>query len=286
MAIDAMGGEVEWATYAVVALALGLRHGFDADHLAAIDGLVRRSAAQPRLARFAGTWFTLGHGAVVVAFALALSTLANGWQVPGWLERFGGWFSIGFLLLIGMANLVGVLSAPAGSVVRPAGLRTAWLERRAGRFRGLAGRGGMAGVGALFALSFDTLGQAALFATVGAGVATAGQGGAWVAAGGLALLFVAGMLVTDGLNGLWIARLLRRSDETARIASRVMGLAVAGISLLVAGFGIARHLSPEVDQWSDDQGLAFGGAVVAIALLAYGAGRWLAREPRAWLTER
>ena len=100
-------------------------------------------------------------------------------------------------------------------------------------------------VGALFALSFDTLSQAAFFAL------TATQFGGWQHALVLALLFMLGMLLTDGINGLWIARLIHRADQTALIASRVMGLVVAGVSLLVAGFGAAKLLLPAVDAWSE-----------------------------------
>ena len=47
------------------------RHGFDADHLATIDGLTRYNArANPRLARMAGALFSLGHGVVVLLVAL------------------------------------------------------------------------------------------------------------------------------------------------------------------------------------------------------------------------
>ena len=77
-------------------------------------------------------------------------------------------------------------------------------------------------VGALFALSFDTLSQAAFFAL------TATQFGGWQHALVLALLFTFGMLLTDGINGLWIARLIARADQVALVASRVMGLVVSG----------------------------------------------------------
>jgi high-affinity nickel-transport protein len=86
----------------------------------------------------------------------------------------------------------------------------------------------------LFALSFDTLSQAAFFAL------TASQFGGWQHALLLAALFMLGMLLTDGINGLWIARLIARADQVALIASRVMGLVVSGVSLLVAAFGAPR----------------------------------------------
>jgi len=151
-------------------------------------------------------------------------------------------------------NLRAVLAAAPGEMVRPAGIK--------GRFLGRLTEAGhpllVAAVGALFALSFDTLSQAAFFAL------SATSLGGWQHALGLALLFTLGMLLTDGINGLWIARLIARADQIARVASRVMGLVVAGISLLVASFGLAKLLSPAVDAWADGKELAFGLLLVAI----------------------
>jgi hypothetical protein len=99
-------------------------------------------------------------------------------------------------------------------------------------------------VGALFALSFDTVSQAALFAVAGV------QAGGWQHALGLGLVFMAGMLLADGANGLWLARLIARADSAARIASRVMAVAVAGVSLLVAAHGAARLVLPGLEAWA------------------------------------
>jgi hypothetical protein len=51
------------------------------------------------------------------------------------------------------------------------------------------------------------------------------------------------MLVTDGANGLLISRLISRADLLARVASRVMALAVGSVSLLVAGICASRRPS-------------------------------------------
>ena len=77
------------------------------------------------------------------------------------------------------------------------------------------------------------------------------------------------MLLTDGVNGLWIARLIARADQVARVASRVMGLVVSGISLLVAAFGAARLLSTAVDAWGEGKELFFGWMLVAIVALSF-----------------
>jgi len=251
-------------------LALGMKHGFDADHLATIDGLTRFNArSNPRLARYCGFLFSLGHGAVVVAIALIVSTLAQQWRIPGWLEAFGAWMSIGFLAVLGVANLIAVLRCDPAQVVQPVGFKGRFL----GRLTRAASPGLVALVGALFALSFDTISQAALFAL------TATQFGGWQDALMLGLLFMLGMLVTDGINGLWISRLIRRADQIALIASRAMGLTVAGVSLLVAVFGVAKLNLPAVGAWSDGKELFFGAAVIAMIVGSFLLAVWLTRVP-------
>ena len=90
-----------------------------------------------------------------------------------------------------------------------------------------------------------------------------------------------GMLLTDGINGLWIARLIARADQVALVASRVMGLVVSGISLLVAAFGAAKLLSPTVDAWSEGKELVFGFTLVALIALSFVAAVRLTRQPAA-----
>lgn len=244
-----------WGTLCALALLLGLKHGLDADHLATIDGLTRyNSRANPRLSRFCGSLFSLGHGAVVLLIALSVSLAARHWRVPAWLDDFGTLISVFFLLALGVCNLHAVLTARPDEVVRPVGFK--------GRLLGGLARASspwlVALVGALFALSFDTLSQAALFALV------ATRFGGWGHALGIAMLFILGMLLVDGMNGLWISRLIQRADQTARIASRVMGLVVGSVSLLVALFAIARWSLPAVAAWSEGKEAAFGTAVLAV----------------------
>ncbi|HMX11579.1 MAG TPA: nickel transporter, partial [Burkholderiaceae bacterium] len=178
------------------------------------------------------------------------------------------WVSIAFLLTLGVVNLHAVLAAPAGSVVGLVGLK----GRLLGRLTPGEGPTAVAVVGALFALSFDTVSQSALFAV------TATQFGGVAHALTLGGLFVLGMLLTDAINGWWIARLIARADEIAALASRVMSLAVSSVSLLVGAFGIARLLSARVGAWSDGKELAFGAVVVAVIASSYATARWMARR--------
>ncbi|GMV45919.1 MAG: nickel/cobalt efflux system [Pseudomonadota bacterium] len=254
----------DWGALCALVLLLGLRHGLDADHLAAIDGLTRVGARQRRPhARYSGALFSLGHGTVVMAIALLAGLLGSKWMPPAWFETLGAVVSIGFLALIGAVNLEAVLRAAPGAVVPLVGLRGRLVERL---LAGVGPRSGplvVMGVGALFALSFDTLSQSALFAVM------AVRFGGVEHAATLGLLFVLGMLVADGANGWWISRLIERTDRLAVLASRVMTAAVAGISLLVAALGTTRLLSERFEQWSEGTELGVGIGVIALVALSY-----------------
>jgi len=258
-----------WAALCALAFVLGAKHGFDADHLATIDGLTRYNArSNPRLARFCGSLFSLGHGVVVLLVALAAGSLASRWHAPDWLELTGVTVSILFLFGLAFLNLHAVLTTHPHEVVRPAGLK----GRLLGRIFTVRSPWAVAAVGALFALSFDTVSQAALFALA------AGRFGGVAHALVVAGIFVLGMLVVDGINGLWLQRLIRRADRTAAVASRVMALAVAGLSLAVGLFTVAKLFVPDVGAWAEGRELWFGGAVIAGVLVAFGAGLLAARK--------
>src|SRR6185503_8065671 len=156
----ALGGTIhpEMTGLAALVFALGLRHGFDPDHLVAIDGLTRTSKS-----RWCGLFFSLGHGA-------AVAIVATEWQAPPWLEQTGMAISIGILLVLGVLNLLSVVRTPAGSRVALIGLRGRWLTERLAKSSHPAL---IASVGAAFALSFDTVSHALAFSLTGATMAGA-----------------------------------------------------------------------------------------------------------------
>lgn len=245
----------DWPSMLLLTFVLGMKHGFDADHLATIDGLTRYNLrTNPRLARYCGTLFSLGHGGVVLLIALSVSALAEQWKVPEWFDLFGALISVAFLAALGGLNLYAVLRAKPHEMVQLVGLK--------GRLWGSLGHVSnpflMALIGALFAMSFDTMSQAVFFALA------ATQFGGWLQALLFAMLFMLGMMVTDSINGLWIARLIARADQVALLASRVMGLVVSGISLVVSGFGVMKLLSPTVDSWSSGKELLFGASLIVL----------------------
>jgi len=224
------------AGLALMVFLLGLRHGMDPDHLATIDGLARYNAQdRPRLARWSGCFFSLGHGAVVTLVAGFVAATLHDGAAPEWLERLGAWISIVFLLALGFLNLVAVFRTPADRVVRLTGFKGRWL----GRIAETSYPAVIAMIGAAFALSFDTLGQAALFSLTGAHLA------GWPFSVALGLLFTLGMMTTDGVNGAWVAIVVQRADRRARVASRVMGLAIGLLGIAIAGLATVRLLSQE-----------------------------------------
>src|SRR3954451_15175541 len=56
----------------LTAYMLGVRHAFDADHIASIDNPTRKLVGEGRSSVSAGFWFSLGHSSVVLAASLLL----------------------------------------------------------------------------------------------------------------------------------------------------------------------------------------------------------------------
>ena len=249
-----------WLSLVAVVFLLGLKHGLDADHLAAIDGLTRFNAGRrPIVARWSGLLFSLGHGVVVTTVAIVVATVATEWKAPEWLEAAGTGISIAFLTLLGAANVAAVIRTPKGEAVRPVGLRSRIFSRLTRAEHPVV----IAAVGAAFALSFDTISQAVLFSVTGSHVA------GWIFAASLGVVFTAGMVATDALNGLWVSSLVRGADERAASASRVMSLAIGCVALAIAGLALARMLLPALDERIDGLGMAPSLAVAAVVVAAY-----------------
>jgi high-affinity nickel-transport protein len=217
MPADALG-------LAALVFLLGLRHGFDPDHLVAIDGLAR-SSARAEMRRWNGLFFSLGHGVVVTLVGLVVALAATQWQVPGWLREVGACISVTVLVVLGLANLATLVRTPAGASVPLIGVRSRWFARK---LSGASHPVFIASIGAAFALSFDTLSHALVFSLTGATMA------GWIFATLLGLVFTLGMVLTDALNGWWVARMVQSADRRTLRASRVMSAAIALLCLGIA----------------------------------------------------
>ncbi|UTI62877.1 HoxN/HupN/NixA family nickel/cobalt transporter [Paraconexibacter antarcticus] len=206
----------------LTAYTLGLRHAFDADHIAAIDNTTRKLMADGQRPLSVGFFFSLGHSSVVFVlaggFALGVRGLGGGvahdgstlHQVTG---TVGPSVSGAFLLLIGFVNLAilwGIVQTFLR--MRHGELDEAQLEeqlQRRGLMNRVLGRATRAvrrpwqmyPLGILFGLGFDTATEIALLATAGA-AATGGL--PFWAILCLPVIFAAGMSLLDTIDGAFM----------------------------------------------------------------------------------
>jgi high-affinity nickel-transport protein len=305
----------------VLALTLGMRHAFDADHISAIDNTTRKLMSEGKRPLSVGFFFSLGHSTVVFVLAVLLnfgiralddqvrhgaSTLHNVTNIVG--TSVSGLF----LFLIAALNLV-ILA----SILR------VFFELRSGRYdddtleeqlskRGLMNRffGPLARridsswkmypIGVLFGLGFDTATEIALLVLSGTAVAS---GLPFYAVLAMPLLFAAGMSAFDALDGCFMnfaygwafARPIRKVYYNITITA----LSVV-VALLIGTVEVLGLLSSELDLtggfWSfvanfnlNTAGFVIVGMFVvtwAIALAVWRCGRIEARWDEAALRAR
>lgn len=272
--------------FAGVAYTLGLRHGFDADHIVAIDGTTRQLLARGRRANGVGLYFSLGHSTVVLLLALwlARATAAGraGWP---WLRTIGG--AIGlvvssvFMLTLAAVNVLIVrdtlraMNAPDGCVaVVGAGPAGGVVTRMFGRALRLVGRAPqMYLVGCLFGLGFDTASEIALLAIAASAAAHALPLRAVLV---LPLSFAAGMALVDTAEGMFMLRAYAWAlDEPARRAR--YNLVVTGLTAVAATVIAGLELSGAASNLGQLNSLLLGASVVAVFPLVWIAAVTIAR---------
>ena len=204
----------------LTAYTLGMRHAFDADHIAAIDNTTRKLMADGKRPLSVGFWFSLGHSSIVFALCLllafgvrALAGQVQGGRLQSTTGLIGTGISGAFLYLIGILNLVvlvGILKVFAK--MRSGAFDEAALEDHLAN-RGLMNRilGGatkavrkgwhMYPVGLLFGLGFDTATEVGLLVMAGGAAAFTLP---WYAILTLPILFAAGMSLLDTVDGCFM----------------------------------------------------------------------------------
>lgn len=249
------------ASSLILMFMLGLRHGFDPDHIAMIDSMAYRALEQrPRLAPWMGTLFALGHGLTVTAIAVALGALAGEFALPATLQTVLDCLPAALLLLVGTLNLRSLLRRDD---YQPEGLKTRLLPAR---LRNSSHPLAVVMVGVLFALVFDTATQAAAWGYAASAGAGANSGTATALLAGL--VFTGGMVLTDTLDGRLMVRLMRHAagrDKT-RLYRRRIGWAVVLISYGTALYMAVTHFRPEFEL-GDTAFTTVGAALVCGLLL-------------------
>ncbi|PWR16653.1 HoxN/HupN/NixA family nickel/cobalt transporter [Micromonospora sicca] len=280
-----------------LAYLLGVRHAFDADHIAAIDDTTRLMLLRGRRPVGVGFFFALGHSAVVLLLALVIGLASAHFTGTG-LTRIR---EVGATIAVIAATLFLALVAVLNAVVLT-GLVRLWRRLRGGALdeseldllllnRGLLHRvlgarartlvrssWHMAPVGFLFGLGLETASEVTLLAL---SASTAAAGGLPVLALlTLPLLFAAGMSAMDTADSLLMSRAY--SWAYRQPARRLWyNLATTGMTVLVGGLVASVYLAALLTDRFGVTALAgyasiadhfeqLGYAVVALFALAWG----------------
>jgi nickel/cobalt transporter (NiCoT) family protein len=258
----------------VTAFLLGVRHAFDADHIAAIDNTTRRLAERGMPANTVGFWFSLGHSTVVLVLCILLTfgVAAVGTSLGDdssalrtWTGVIGPTVSGVFLLVIAAVNIASLRRRhghTGGPVLRLLGPFEKAVDRPSRMYI----------VGLLFGLGFDTATEIGLLTLAGAATLVAVP---WWAALTLPVLFAAGMSAFDTSQGAVMRRAYtwqpgrRRLGEVYAAAMTMLSVVAAVLiavvqlaDVLVANLGLGGPLP-----WLAAVGIDQLGIVLTTVLL-------------------
>jgi nickel/cobalt transporter (NiCoT) family protein len=206
----------------LTAYTLGMRHAFDADHIAAIDNTTRKLMAEGKRPVSVGFWFSLGHSTIVFALValLAMGVRALAGQVEddsSLLQQITGVVGTAvsgtFLYIIGVINLVILIGiVKVFRRMRRGEYDEQALEQQlnnrgfmnkilAGATKTVTKPWQMYPIGVLFGLGFDTATEVGLLVLAGGAAAFALP---WYAILTLPILFAAGMSLLDTIDGCFM----------------------------------------------------------------------------------
>ena len=263
----------------VLAYTFGLRHAFDADHIAAIDNTVRKLRQEDKNPVGVGFFFSLGHSTIVIIMAV-VTAFAVHWaqkSIPQ-LQNIGGILgtiiSAIFLFLIGIINLFVLMNIfKVFKEMRTTSLNEeqfeevlvsrGFISRFIGPLFKLVNKSWhIYPIGVLFGFSFDTASEVALLA-ISAGAAKNSIPFMGVLA--LPLLFSAGMSLMDTADGVFMTTAYNWAFATP-IRKVYYNLTVTGLSvaaaLVIGMIEVLQVLAPEMGLnqgfWAWVQNLDFG----------------------------
>ena len=242
---------------AFLAYSFGLRHAFDADHIAAIDNITRKLMQEGRRPLAVGFFFSLGHSTIVIGLVLALALTTTALQ-----GRFAALKDIGGVIGTSVSALFLFTIAAANIVVLIEVYRALQAAKRGGPLAHddvsqILAKSGVLGrllrpafalmtrswhaypLGFLFGLGFDTATEIGL---LGISAVQAAQGLSIWSILVFPALFTAGMSLLDttdsavmvGTYGWAFVRPVRKLyyNMTITFASVVAALVIGGIEAL------------------------------------------------------
>jgi len=237
----------------ILAYTLGMRHAFDADHIAAIDNTTRKLVNEGKRPLSTGFFFSLGHSSVVFVLAVLLNfgirsldraVSNNGSALHKTTGIIGTSVSGTFLYLIAALNVVVLVSIlKVFREMRQGTYDDAELERQLNS-RGLMNRffGPLARridtpwkmypIGLLFGLGFDTATEVALLVLAGDAVV---GGLPFYAILSLPILFAGGMSLFDTIDGCFMNFAYDWAFANP-IRKVYYNLTITGLSVFVAFF--------------------------------------------------
>jgi high-affinity nickel-transport protein len=201
----------------LAAFTLGLRHGVDADHIAAIDNVTRKLMQDGRRPVGVGLFFSLGHSTIVILLSATVAVIAGvvNTSLPQWKEvggLIGTSVSAAFLYIIGIINLLVLVDIYSmfrrvtnGGTYSEESLEQFLAQRgMMNRFFGPMVRAidkswKMYPLGLLFGLGFDTASEVAL---LGIAATVGGSGMPVIYIMLLPMLFAAGMSLVDTTDSI------------------------------------------------------------------------------------
>ncbi|WP_088227979.1 HoxN/HupN/NixA family nickel/cobalt transporter [Desulfosporosinus sp. FKB] len=233
--------------FAFLAYTLGLRHAFDADHIAAIDNTVRKMIQQEQDPMGVGFFFSIGHSTVVCIMSI-VTAVSMHWaqqnipQIQNFASIIGTAVAGGFLLLIGLFNLYiwfdifGFFKKMRQGEFDEENLDELLLNRGfVTRFfkplyRFINKSWHVYPLGFLFGLSFDTASEVALLA-ISATLGTKGM--PMTAILSLPVIFAAGMSLMDTADGVFMTTAYHWAFSTP-LRKIYYNLSVTGLSVIAA----------------------------------------------------
>src|SRR3954447_24840558 len=288
-----------------LAYTFGLRHAFDADHIAAIDNTTRKLLQDGKRPLGVGFFFSLGHSTIVLSLAtgIAIAAATVNSRIPA-LQDYGGYIGASvsgtFLLIIGLLNLFVLLDIlgvykrmkrghydeqKLEDALANQGLMSRFFLKRVGDRIDASWK--MYPLGILFGLGFDTASEIGLLA-VAAGVAT--HHVPLLAVVSLPIIFAAGMSLMDTADGAFMSQAYGWAFSTP-IRKVYYNIPVTSLSVAVALLigtiellqVLATQLSLDSGFWGWLGGLDFGTvgyAVTAVFVLTWtiSAGIWKLRR--------